>query len=635
MAMRDLIEGECGSANPLFKITDHLTRDRGLQQEGLRKTNSNVSTFKSITEASENELVQEFIFETQDRACQRNVPRMFHMESLLQEMREIEKPCHPPLQGPCVADLATSRNWAEEYLANECNLQESSVTDWNEQFFSENPLLANPDIITDTKWAEEYLPPTDTYQEENKLAVSKDNVTKWNEDYTSEDRDLAKAANELLGTIDDPKFSDSEFLKFIRKLGEGSATSSENADISAAAKKADIWSGEFNQKNVKDSQISNLAGTWGQEFVENDSTSASKRKEDEEEEENFWEKLQKEWEQMAKEEPEEHSWLNDFENFSEPYKEYQFAEDNPMKTHSEPFEEGLEKLKEGDIPSAVLLFEAAVQSNPEHEMAWQYLGTTQAENEQDPQAISALKQCLKLNPRNLVALMSLAASYTNESLQQHACVTLQDWLKYNPKYSHLVPESSDSGLSLKMFAMPSMLSNEKHSEICELYIRAARMCPNDPDPDVQCGLGILFNLTGEYDKAVDCFKAALQIRPEDSLLWNKLGATLANSNRSEEAVEAYHHALELSPGFIRSRFNLGISCINLGAYKEAAEHLLITLNLQNAGRGPQGTKSQVAVSYNIWSTLRMVMTLLKRHDLYEAVDSKDLEMLNKEFGIDS
>lgn len=54
---------------------------------------------------------------------------------------------------------------------------------------------------------------------------------------------------------------------------------------------------------------------------------------------------------------------------------------------------------------------------------------------------------------------------------------------------------------------------------------------------------------------------------KDSRLWNRLGATLANGQRSEEAINAYHRALELSPGFIRARYNLGISCVNLGAYK--------------------------------------------------------------------
>ncbi len=62
--------------------------------------------------------------------------------------------------------------------------------------------------------------------------------------------------------------------------------------------------------------------------------------------------------------------------------------------------------------------------------------------------------------------------------------------------------------------------------------------PPFPKPGFPCGM-------------LQAFRAALTVSPSDYSLWNKLGATLANSSRSSEAIDAYQKALDLKPNYMR------------------------------------------------------------------------------------
>ncbi|TVK90634.1 PEX5-related protein [Bagarius yarrelli] len=280
----------------------------------------------------------------------------------------------------------------------------------------------------------------------------------------------------------------------------------------------------------------------------------------------FWDKMQAEWEELAR-----RNWLTENEQAQIPStvspheKGYYFHTDNPYKDWPNAFEEGLRKTREGDLPNAVLLLEAAILQDPQDSEAWQVLGTTQAENENE----------------------------------QAAIVSLQS----------------------------SLLTEAK-----ELFLEAAHQNPDTIDPDLQTGLGVLYNLSSEFNKAVEAFNAALAVRPEDYLLWNRLGATLANGDRSEEAVEAYTRALELQPGFIRSRYNLGISCINLGAHREAASNFLTALSLQRKSRSRQ--LSHQVMSGNIWAALRIALSMMDQPELFQAANIGDLDLLMRAFNLD-
>uniref|UniRef100_A0A8D2ZNT4 PEX5-related protein n=1 Tax=Scophthalmus maximus TaxID=52904 RepID=A0A8D2ZNT4_SCOMX len=330
----------------------------------------------------------------------------------------------------------------------------------------------------------------------------------------------------------------------------------------------------------------------------------------------FWDKMQAEWEELAPAE------LADRE------RGYYFHTDNPYKDLPNAFDEGQKKSREGDLPNAVLLLEAAVLQDPHDSEAWQVLGTTQAENENEQAAIVSLQRCLELHPNNLPALMALAVSLTNTGMRHDACEALLRWLQHNPKYKQLLKGKSH------LMGSPNSQRRMSHAlhMVKELFLEAVQHNSESIDPDLQTGLGVLYNLSGEFNKAVEAFNTALSVRPEDYLLWNRLGATLANGDRSEEAVEAYTRALELQPGFIRSRYNLGISCINLGAHREAASNFLTALSLQRKSRSRQ--QSHQVMSGNIWAALRIALSMMDQPELFQAANIGDLDLLMRAFNLD-
>jgi len=97
---------------------------------------------------------------------------------------------------------------------------------------------------------------------------------------------------------------------------------------------------------------------------------------------------------------------------------------------------------------------------------------------------------------------------------------------------------------------------------------------------------------------------------QDWLLYNRLGATLANSGRSNEAISYYHKALSLHPSFVRALFNLGISYINLAQYPLAAQHIISAIRLQHTDAteayvsGTVGTSAKGVTSDALWNSLR-------------------------------
>ncbi|CAB3404455.1 unnamed protein product [Caenorhabditis bovis] len=363
------------------------------------------------------------------------------------------------------------------------------------------------------------------------------------------------------------------------------SSSSVQAPVSSS-----MWSAEF-LDNAESSlqQGSSKGDQWADEFL-NHSQDTFKGTHNEMYEP-FWDEFQKKIDSLDKKE------------------DYVYQEANPFVSSQNPLAEGDALMRQGDIGNAMLSYEAAVQKNPQDANAWCLLGLAHAENEKDQQALAAFNKCLEIDPTNQQALLSLAVSLANEGMENEAVHRLDKWLS-----SYIGSNATE--VSSPNIGPSSFLDHDAFNLVEARFLNAARQ-QTTPDPELQNALGVLYNLNRNFDRAVDSLKLAISQRPDDARLWNRLGATLANGDRTAEAVSAYREALKRYPTYVRARYNLGISCMQLSTHREAMNHFISALELQKGGVQNSG----------IWSTLRSAAIRTKNipDSVLNAIEERNLD----------
>ncbi|KAL0353430.1 UNVERIFIED_CONTAM: Peroxisome biogenesis protein 5 [Sesamum angustifolium] len=430
-----------------------------------------------------------------------------------------------------------------------------------------------------------------------------------------------------LAQNNDPKFQNSKFLQFVSKMSRGEITIEDNQFKPAAFSAPGDWATEYDQQygggqswadQFSNEQLSHGPHGWANEF-------AAEREQHgvtDNEWVNEFSKLNvndwsEEFERQVADgtlgDASADNWANAYDEYlneqvalkqkSETSRGlYEFSDLNPYVGHPNPLKEGQELFRKGLLSEAVLALEAEVMKNPENSEGWRLLGIAHAENDDDQQAIAAMMRAQEVDPTNLEVLLALGVSHTNELEQAAALKYLYSWLRHHPKYGTITPQDQPENLY--------------YADVARIFNDAAKLSPDDAD--VHIVLGVLYNLSREYDKAIEAFQTALKLKPRDYSLWNKLGATQANSVQSADAILAYQQALDLKPNYVRAWANMGISYANQGMYEDSIRYYVRALAMN-----PKAD--------NAWQYLRISLSCASRSDMLEACDSRNLDILQKEF----
>lgn len=421
-----------------------------------------------------------------------------------------------------------------------------------------------------------------------------------------------------------PKFQNSKFLQFVSKMSRGELTIEDNQFKPATGD----WANEYQQ------QYNAGPSSWADQFAHEQVSRAPERWADEFANERVHHgPVDEQWvNEFSK--LEVNDWADEFgrqvgegildddsgENWASAYDDYLneqavmkqksdssrgvyvFSELNPYVGHPDPLREGQELFRKGLLSEAVLALEAEVLKNPDNAEGWRLLGVANAENDDDQQAIASMMHAHEADPTNLEVLLALGVSHTNELEQPAALKYLYSWLQYHPQYGKIAP--------------PELSNSLYYADVARTFNEAAVMAPEDAD--VHIVLGVLYNLSREFEKAIEAFQTALKLKPRDYSLWNKLGATQANSVQSADAIFAYQQALDLKPNYVRAWANMGISYANQGMYEDSIRYYVRALAMN-----PKAD--------NAWQYLRISLSCASRNDMMEACDSRNLDVLQKEF----
>ena len=202
----------------------------------------------------------------------------------------------------------------------------------------------------------------------------------------------------------------------------------------------------------------------------------------------------------------------------------------------------------GSLTKAALAFEAAVQQDDQYDLAWESLGHVQAQNEKEGAAIKALEKALSFRCARTQTHLTLAVSYLNDGREYHAYKMLAEWLQ--DKY----PDIDKVKVQTSLFGPPQRSRNKR------LYLEShQKQGPVTRWTDRYRSTGrtgrfILW--LGQLWRRNFISRTRTELDPINHVIWNRLGATLANSGQPEAAIEAYYQALEISPNFVRAATTL-------------------------------------------------------------------------------
>jgi tetratricopeptide (TPR) repeat protein len=131
----------------------------------------------------------------------------------------------------------------------------------------------------------------------------------------------------------------------------------------------------------------------------------------------------------------------------------------------------------------------------------------------------------------------------------------------------------------------------------ESYLAAIALDAGYDEP--YANLGLLYRRKGWYDKALEQYAKALELRPTNQIVWYNRAVVLERLGRVEEAVASLETASRLTPKYRAPVRRLTLLWYDLGDYKTAYEYAQKLVYLTESDEA--ASEEEVAAAYELFT----------------------------------
>lgn len=189
---------------------------------------------------------------------------------------------------------------------------------------------------------------------------------------------------------------------------------------------------------------------------------------------------------------------------------------------------------------SISLFRHAIDVTSDNWVAHFNLATVMAESNDQPEAITHLREVVRLRPRFSTAHAELGQLLAKQNLTAEAFEELRTAVSLNP-------EDGESH-----FRLGSVLGSlGRAPEAAGEFRQTIRLQPENAD--AHYNLGIALASQGDVEEAVREFSSTVQFRPDDADARLNLGIALARLGRIDESVTQFSEAVRIKPDFAEAR----------------------------------------------------------------------------------